>query len=348
MLCIDGSYGEGGGQIVRNALALSLVTGRAVRIEKIRAGRPRPGLRPQHVAAVKTAAAVCGAQFYGAEVGSSEVTIVPGRMRPGDYRFEIGTAGAAALVIQTIMVPLALAEKTSRVTVTGGTHVPFSPCFHYLKNVFGAAISTMGFDITLRLKKWGWYPRGGGIIEAEIRPAPVLRAFKALNPAGPPRVFALSASSRLPEHVRRRQRQKVEKLLISRGIELNAQEYEADSHSPGSLVFLWTSNNNRWGGFTALGARGKPAEQVAEEAARGLLDFLESGACVGTRLADQLVLPALVAAGSSRFSVPRISRHLKTCAWIAEQFGFKKVEMRDKTNPSVIISGKDYHSVSLR
>lgn len=327
MLTIDGSYGEGGGQILRSALTLAMIMGRTMELQNIRAKRANPGLRPQHLACVRAAAAICDGEVSGAVLGSHHLRFSPAPVRPGDYRFDIGTAGSVALVLQTILLPLGLAGGVSRVTVTGGTHVPMSPCFHYLDLVLRPVLVSMGLVVSLHLKEWGWYPKGGGKVEARIDPTMGLGPFVGIRPTGAASIRALSASSGLPAHVRRRQGTRLSELLAARGLPVDLAEEEAPALSPGSLVFLWTVDEGRRAGSTALGARGKPAEQVADEAVRGLTAFLQSGAAVDDRLADQLVLPAVVARGVSRWYVPRVSRHLRTNAWVARQFGLERVSL---------------------
>ncbi|OEU51041.1 MAG: RNA 3'-terminal-phosphate cyclase, partial [Desulfobacterales bacterium S3730MH5] len=178
MIIIDGSYGEGGGQILRSSLTLSMITGQAIDIRNIRAGRPRPGLRPQHLTCVKAAASVCGAQLEGAEPGSLRLVFIPGRIRPGHYSFAIGTAGSVMLVLQTVLLPLVLSRGPSEVTLLGGTHVPWSPCFHYIDRVFRPAVSPMGISFEMELERWGYYPKGGGMVSTKILPSNKLSAFK--------------------------------------------------------------------------------------------------------------------------------------------------------------------------
>ena len=171
MLEIDGAFGEGGGQILRTALSLSLITGQAFRITNIRANRPRPGLRPQHLQAVEACARISTARVEGAAPGSRELAFAPGTIIPGEYKFDIGTAGSVALLFQTLLLPLSLAGKTSTLSLVGGTHVPWSPCYHYLEMPWLELMRRIGFKCSLELARAGYYPRGGGELRADIRPA---------------------------------------------------------------------------------------------------------------------------------------------------------------------------------
>ena len=205
---IDGSYGEGGGQVLRTSLALSALTGKELEIFNVRAGRARLGLRPQHLQAVKAATAICRAEVSGADIGSQTIRFVPGRVRAGDYRFDIGTAGSTSLVLHTVYLPLALsAGGSSRVTITGGTHVPLSPCFHYLDLSWRWHLAHVGIALMLTMERAGFYPPGGGIIHAAIESASRARSLCLDQRGALLRVRGISAA-RLPAHVAERQRWK--------------------------------------------------------------------------------------------------------------------------------------------
>jgi RNA 3'-terminal phosphate cyclase (ATP) len=338
MLILDGSYGEGGGQILRSALSLSAITGRPIEIRHIRARRGKPGLRSQHLTSVRAAAAVCGADVSGGELGSQFLKFIPGEVRPGSYRFEIGTAGSVMLVLQTLLLPLALAREASEITLTGGTHVPWSPCFHYVDLVFRPALASMGILFEVMLQKAGWYPRGGGMIRALIHPSGRPAHFRQETTSGPPAAsWAVSATSNLPGHVRSRQANRIGTLCGQRGIAISVEEKEFPADSPGSMVFCWTVAGGRFGGFTGVGARGKPAEHVAEEAVLPFLAFLEGGTQVDSCLSDQLVLPAALADGESLWSVDSATGHLRTNIWVAEQLSGSKFDITVDNKKDYII-----------
>jgi RNA 3'-terminal phosphate cyclase (ATP) len=330
MLSIDGSYGEGGGQVLRTCLALSAITGRPVRIEKIRSGRRKPGLRPQHLTGVRAAAKVCDAQFEGAKLNSQSLSFAP-RSVPtaGAYTFDVaqaakgGSAGSVSLILQTILLPLAHAEGSSELTLRGGTHVAWSPAFDYIKRVYLPTLARMGVQAKVRIRNWGWYPIGGGEVRATVagkgRDAPFtgldLRMRGELL-----RVRGVSASSNLPKHIRTRQERSTLQVLRSNRVNVRLDVVDAPSKGQGTVVFLWSAFENALAGFTSLGERGKPAERVAEEAAQDLLEHLGSDAALDPYLADQLVLPMALAGGSSILSTQRVTQHLLTNAWVVNQF----------------------------
>ncbi|HIE33388.1 MAG TPA: RNA 3'-phosphate cyclase [Thermodesulfobacteriaceae bacterium] len=342
MLTIDGSYGEGGGQILRTALTLSLLTQKPFRLINIRAGRPKPGLRPQHLACVKAAARIGKAEVSGAERGSRDLLFVPGRLRPGAYTFDIGTAGATGLLFQTLYLLLAIAGG-GRLILRGGTHVPMSPCFHYLEEVFLPVLSAMGFSVRLEIRRYGFYPVGGGEILAEIGPLETLSGIRLEPPFAPKATSVLSVvTSDLPEHIRRRQAQRAEKLLREAGLACEVRLESVKSASSGTFVGVWGKDEIKRIGYFALGAKGKPAERVAEEAVRPYLENMRARASVDKYLADQILLPAALAKGQTFYVTPKITRHLLTNAWVIRHFlPETKIEIRGQEGQTgeVIVNG---------
>jgi RNA 3'-terminal phosphate cyclase (ATP) len=317
MLHLDGAYGEGGGQLVRTSLSLAALLGEPVNITDIRAGRAKPGLRPQHLTGVKALAHISGAEVEGASLGSRELTFRPRTIQGGNYFFDVaektGSAGAVTLVAQAILPPLLAAREPTTVTIRGGTHVAWSPPAHYLMQVFLPALAALGAEASLTLTRWGWYPRGGGEVRLTVNPAARLSPRQWLTPPAPAAFQALSAASRVPYHVIQRQGKRLQERL---GTGLPVAEVEADSLDPGSFVFLWGPH----AGFHALGARGKPAEKVADEAVAEFLSFKGSQAALDRHLADQIVLYLARAAGPSAFTTEEITSHLLTNLWVIEQF----------------------------
>jgi len=320
-LTIDGSFGEGGGQILRTALALAAILQRPVEIRNIRGGRKKPGLRPQHLAAVKALAKVTSAQVRGAEVGSTRLYFEPCQLKGGTYTLDIGTAGSTALVLQAVMPGLLFAEDPSRMTITGGTHVPWSPCFHYLKEVFVPTVSEMGGPVSLEIGPWGWYPKGGGRIVASISPAGGLSAIDRTNRGDLTGIYLLSAVSNLPSGIGERQRDQVLRRLRGQGYHATRVELvQSPSQGPGTVVFVKAEFEKGAAGFTSLGKKGKPAETVADEACTAFFEFMASEASVDSHLADQLVLYMALARGRSCFVAEAITEHLRTNIWVIEQF----------------------------
>lgn len=328
MVQIDGSLGEGGGQVLRSSLTLSLLTGRPLRIERIRAGRKRPGLAAQHLAAAQAAAAIGGAELAGAALGSTEIAFRPAGIFPGRYHFDIGSAGAASLVLQTLFLPLALAPAPSQITIVGGTHVPWSPCFEYLQRVWLPALRRLGFVAELTLERAGFFPRGGGQMQAQIHPAGPLYPLEARRRGELQRLTGLSAVANLPGHILRRQAEQLEKRLAGRLTQPVAQ-IELPAMGAGTVAFLYAvGENGGLGGFTGLGERGKPAERVADEAVNALQTYLASSAAFDPHLADQILLPLALIPGSSHFTTSAITPHLLTHAAVIRAFLPVAIEIR--------------------
>lgn len=317
MLSVDGSYGEGGGQILRTALALAALTGVPVRIERIRARRSKPGLRPQHLTAVQAVARVCQAEVTGLNLGSQALTFRPRALQGGHYLFDVaektGSAGAVTLVAQAVLPPLIKAGAPATVILKGGTHVPWSPPAHYLSHVLLPALAVMGAEVDMTLDRWGWYPRGGGEIRLTLRGARPLTGIQWHTPPQSSAFRALSAAAKLPEHVARRQ---AARLAARLDATLPVEIIPASGQDPGSLVFIWGPQ----AGFTALGARGKPAEQVADEALEAYLTFRGRNVACDRHLADQILIYLALAQGPSSFTTEAVTSHLITNIWVIEQF----------------------------
>ena len=317
MLHLNGSYGEGGGQLLRTSLSLAALLGEPLRITDIRAGRAKPGLRPQHLTAVTALAQITQAEVEGARLGSRELTFRPRTIQGGSYFFDVaektGSAGSVTLVAQALLPPLLAARESTSLVIRGGTHVAWSPPVHYFVYVFLPTLAELGAEATLTLSRWGWYPRGGGEVHLTVTPAGELSPRTWLNAPDPDRFQALSAASRVPAHVIQRQAKRLKERL---GGGLPVEEVEAVSNDPGSFVFLWGPQ----AGFHALGARGKPAEKVADEAAEQFLSFQERQAAMDRHLADQVLLYLARAPGPSAFTTEEITLHLLSNVWVIEQF----------------------------
>jgi len=319
---IDGSYGEGGGQILRTALALSAILKKSFTIHHIRSKRKNPGLQAQHLEAVEALARITAAHTEGVKFGSQKITFVPEKILSGDYQFEVRTAGSVTLLLQAIFPPLCLAQEISKLTLAGGTHVPWSPPFHYLSEVLLPTLKLIGASAEAAIERWGFYPRGGGKIQLKIEPVHELKPVSLVNRGSLKKVRGLSAISDLPKHVADRQKEQALK-RIEREMKIDAEItvlYDAPSNGPGSFIFLLAEYERTLGGFSSLGQKGKAAEKVADEAVDSLKDYIESDGCIDPYLADQLVPFLALAKGNSSFTSTRITEHLLTNLWVIEHF----------------------------
>lgn len=320
MIEIDGTLGEGGGQLLRSALTLSVITGHPFRITRIRARRKRPGLAHQHHMAVLAATNISGARVEGDVLRSQELRFEPGQVLPGEYRFDIGTAGSSSLVLQTILLPLALASGPSRVTITGGTHVPMSPCFHYLDWQWRTGLAALGVDFSLVLERAGFYPPGGGAIRAEIPGMADIRGLDRRERGRLLEIHGLSSIANLPLHIAERQRDRALYLLRHLDCPIGIGMEQTDAASPGSFIALLARFEHGQACCFALGARGRRAEQVGEDAAHELLAVLATDGVMDRWLADQLIVPLAIAAEPSAFRTPEVTLHLVTQAELVGMF----------------------------
>ncbi|MGC2425279.1 MAG: RNA 3'-terminal phosphate cyclase [Nitrospirota bacterium] len=326
MLNIPGSYGEGGGQMLRTSLSLSAWLGIPFKISGIRIKRPKPGLKPQHLTALLAAAEITHAEVQGAAIGSTEVAFIPGNPRPGKYIFDVspggspgGSAGSAMLIMQTLLPALAMCAGRSLIRISGGTHVAWSPPFHFIERSFLYSLSKMGLRTTLDIKRWGFYPKGGGEIEAEIFPSkltPVglMDRGKLLN------LKIISAVANLPDHIARRQADAALSVIRAHGLDAEIELLRADSIGQGTFIYIDAEFENIKTGFSALGERGKRAETVGREAVKSLIDYVDSKGCVEKHLADQLLLYMALTGGRCTLNVQEITSHLITNAWVIRQF----------------------------
>jgi len=315
---LDGSEGEGGGQVLRTALSLSLCTGTPFRIVNIRAKRKTPGLMRQHLTAVRAAAEICGATVEGDRAGSQTLGFAPGPVRGGDYRFAIGTAGSCTLVFQTVLPALLRADAPSRVELQGGTHNPFAPPFHFLERAFLPLLRRMGAEVSLELQRFGFYPAGGGGFSAHIEPAPRLRPL-VLEERGPRvQAYAESFIAALPVHIARRELDVVGKRLGWNAEQLHLRGL-ANDQGPGNALLLTLEHEQVTEVFSGFAEKGVAAETVAERTVEQARRYLAAGAAVGPYLADQLLLP-LALAGAGSFTTGTPSQHAITNAGVIRRF----------------------------
>lgn len=347
MIRIDGSYGEGGGQIIRTAVALSAVTGTEVTISNIRSNRPKPGLKAQHMSAIRTAADMTCARISGLKSGSTELTFSPGDISGGHYNIDIGTAGSITLLLQCLMPVASAAQESVSLDITGGTDVAWSPPIDYMAHVLLPVLASMGLKCNIRLQRRGYYPRGGGRVTAIIHPS-ALRAVELDKEKEtdtkkedemenekewgkgkekePCTVSGISHSSNLPPHVMQRQADAAAAALEKAGYSSSIDTWAASSPSTGSGITLWCGH----AGGSALGKRGLPAEKVGKAAAGEIITELDSWAAVDVHLADQLI-PYMGLARGGSFTVREVSGHTRTNMWVVEQFlgvefGVEKIE----------------------
>lgn len=338
MLHLDGSVGEGGGQVLRSSLSLAAVTGRAFRMDRIRAGRDRPGLRNQHLAAVRAAAKISGAAVEGAEPGAGEVAFDPGTVRAGAYRFATGTAGSAVLVFQTVLPPLLRAGGPSRLVLEGGTHNVHAPPFEFLERAYLPVVERVtDARIEVELERPGFYPAGGGRFRARIRPPN--RGLDGEEAAGRLELLergpeaarrARAIVSALPRHIAERELSIAHAMLDMRPDALEVVEVSGEEAAgPGNAVMIELAFGEVTEVFTGFGRKGKPAEDVAREACRRALAWLETGVPVGPRLADQLLLPLAIADGGV-FRTSEPTAHARTHARVIQAFTGRRTRFREE------------------
>lgn len=328
MLRIDGSMGEGGGQILRYSLALSALLLKPIEIYNIRAKRDNPGLRPQHLTAVKAIAELTNAEVEGAEVGSSRLVFKPRDRLCGDFEFDIGTAGSISLVIQAILPVLLYSGCHSKITIRGGTNAPLSPPIDYMIYVFSHNLVKLGIDINIKVHRRGHYPRGGGIVNLEVSPLRgSISPIEMISRGKPTQLGVLSYCVKLPHHVAKRQAESALSILrrlfnIEPRVVIETYPPDRDPHlGPGSgiLVYVETDRGIRLGA-DSLGEKGKPAERVGEEAARIFIEDYETGMAFDRHMGDMLIPYLFLAGGRSTIGVSRITMHLLTAVELSRMF----------------------------
>ncbi|MGE3147051.1 MAG: RNA 3'-terminal phosphate cyclase [Pseudorhodoplanes sp.] len=335
MITIDGSEGEGGGQVLRNACALSLITGQAFRIHNIRGGRKKPGLMRQHVTALEAACQVGSAECEGLAVGASEIAFTPGAVRAGEYQFAVGTAGSTGLVLQTVLMPLLGADGPSRLVIEGGTHNLAAPPFDFIERSFLPIINRMGPRVEARLIRHGFFPRGGGRIEVDITPAP-LAPIDAIDRGAPAHVSATALITGLPFEIAERELGTARKLLPDWPEDAFAARQLPEQLGPGNALLLEAGFENVTEIVTGFGKLGVSAESLAKTAAQRMAGYLASPAFAGPYLADQLLLPMALAGGGS-FTTVKPSQHALTAASVIEMFTGRRVAFTHQENGAHLV-----------
>lgn len=338
MIVIDGSYGEGGGQIVRSSLALSMVTGQPVTIENIRARRSKPGLQRQHLTAVRAAREVCGGGVDGAELGSQRIVFGPGSVTPGEYTFDVGSAGSTTLVLQTILPALMIAGGPSQLRLLGGTHNIFAPPYDFLAYVYAPLVERMGPQIRMELRRYGFFPAGGGEIRVRVRPALQLESLELTERGKLLDQNARAIVANLPLHIAQREIGTVRSKLGWKKKHLRVEEVA--SNGPGNVVLAGLESEHVTELFTGFGKRGVPAERVAGDVARQVQSYLATGAPVGEHLADQLLLPLGISAqqgGGGRFRTSRLTEHSRTHIDVLRRFLDVVIDVEEEADSIVMV-----------
>lgn len=343
MIYIDGSSGEGGGQILRTSLSLAAITGKSISIYNIRAKRKNPGLSAQHLTSVRAAAAICHAEVRGDTFGSMMLEFIPGAAtEAGNYTFDVsqarqgGSAGAVTLVLQTILLPLLLASGDSQVTLRGGTHVAFSPSLTYIEQVYLPMLQRMGVKAEVKLSAWGWYPQGGGEVQLRLSGGKKPRGINLLERGDLKQVRGLAVVTQLAANIPQRMANRAENLLREAGLKSSIQALREKGVAPGAGLFLTAEYENSLAGFSGLGRLRVSAEKVAELACEEFLKFHQTNAPVDEHLADQLLLPAALASEKSEYRVAEVSLHLTTNAAVIEQFEVARVMVDEGENRVVV------------
>ena len=318
MIEIDGSQGEGGGQVLRTALTLSMITGQPFRISNIRANRSKPGLMRQHLASAKAAAEISGAKVEGDALGSTSLSFAPGAIKAGVYEFQIGTAGSSTLVLQTVVPALLYAPGESVVRVSGGTHNSKAPPAEFLQRAYGRAMADMGAQVEFHLERTGFYPAGGGAVRATVKPLAAWRHL-ALEARGERReAYAESLVAAVPPGVAKRELDCVASAMGWSGDQLRFKTLP-DNWGPGNALLITLDHEHVTEVFVAFGEKARRAEEVARDAVAQARRFIASGAAVSEHLADQLLVPMALAGGGS-FTMDVLSQHTRTNAEVIARF----------------------------
>lgn len=351
MIEIDGCYGEGGGQIVRTALALSGLFQKPFRIFNIRKNRRKPGLMPQHLTCVKAAQCITGAEVKGDNPGSTELFFSPGKVRAGNFSFDIGTAGSTSLVLQTLIPALAYSGNKTRVSLTGGTHVPFSPSFYFISEVFLRFLEQIGIRVRLSISSYGFYPRGGGKIQADIFPAEKITPLQIRERGPLSKITGYSGVGNLPLAIAERQKNALLKKLSREVMELNTVPeiglLEVSTPGKGTFIDFAAKCEYSIAGFTGLGEIGKKAEAVGEEAASEFIRYYRTGAALDSHMADQIVLYLSLCGEESFFSSSAITSHLITNLWAIGLFHDIQYSLEGHTGEkgNIKLKGMDLETV---
>lgn len=330
---IDGSYGEGGGQILRSAVALSALTGKEIEMVNIRSKRDKPGLAAQHLTGVRGVAELCGAEVEGASIGSTRLRFRPGPVRGGSYELDVGTAGSITLVLQACLLASLHADAPVELVIRGGTNVRMSPPVDYYENVFLPFLHHMGLEVEIEVIRRGFYPQGGGEVRATLTPPKALKPLVLEERGRLEEVGGTCFTQNLPEHVAERMNHAVRKAFL--GTNPRLQNVRSEGPAAGAGTFLYARYGRTVLGADALGERGVLAERVGEEAAKKMREEMEGGGTLDVHAADQLLAYMALASGPSTFLVREVSLHLTTQMWLLEQLLDARFKISDDEVPRV-------------
>jgi len=344
LLTIDGSYGEGGGQILRSAIALSALMKEPVEITNIRANRPVPGIRPQHHTAISCIKSICKGATEGSEIGSKKLTFLPGEIYPGEYVFDVGTAGSISLIFQACILACLKTPKPTEIKIIGGTDVKWAPTWDYFSKVFLPMIAKMGVKVESKLIKRGYYPKGGGEANIKIFPVEKLISLKLEN-GNFSKIEGIVHSSNLPEHISRRMKHSALKIAVKNNIRSYIEVEKASSLSPGTGITLWCKSEKSILGSTFLGEKSVSAERIGENAANQIIRDIKKKATLDSYTFDQILPYMVLAENKSTCIVRELSMHAHTNMWLVNQFFKDKniFQVEDKQELKLIkIQGVGY------
>ena len=341
MLEIDGSYGEGGGQILRNAVALSTLTTKPVTINNIRANRPNPGIKPQHYISIKSIEELCGAKTTGLEIGSSTLSFTPGDLKSGKYKFDIGTAGSITLVFQACILASLNSKEPITIQLTGGTDVKWSPSWDYFTKVFLPLLKKMDVSVEARLINRGYYPKGGGKAELTINSCENIKPLQLDKYQDFSDIKGIINIAGLPDHVSTRMKHSAIKLLLKEDLLSDIKIEKTSAISQGTGITLWIESKDTILGTTVLGERGVSSEEIGKTAVLNLLAEIKSASTLDAYAFDQLLPYMALAKGTSSCFVKELSNHANTNIWLLKQFLDVNFEAKHKEdNFKITINSK--------